>query len=74
MIRTERGFRLQVHRESLIRCIIGMFDISARPYVPEDIITFSVPMEKLARMVSNMEGSSLITNSWKRLHLLRPSA
>ena len=51
-----------------------MFDISARPYVPEDIITFSVPVEKLARMVSNMEGSFLITNSWKRLHLLRPSA
>lgn len=47
------------------RAIIGMFDISARPFVSPDEICFSVPMNKLATMVENMEESFLITNSWK---------
>ena len=54
------------------RGVIGMFDISARPYVGKDELTFSVPMKKFEGMVENMEESFLITNSWKtvqkRLH------
>ena len=47
------------------RAIIGMFDPSARPFVPADTLSFSVPMSKFKRMVSNMEESFLTTNSWK---------
>jgi len=47
------------------RAILGLFDISARPFVPENTLSFSVPMRKFERMVHNMEESFLTTNSWK---------
>jgi uncharacterized protein (DUF169 family) len=49
------------------RCIIGMFDISARPFVPKDVLTFSAPMKKFQTMVANMDESFLITHSWERV-------
>ncbi len=49
------------------RCVIGLFDISARPYVPPEVLTFSMPMSKFTRMVDNMEESFLITGSWKKI-------
>ncbi len=50
------------------RGVIGMFDVSARPYVPEDTLSFSVPMTKFRRMVNDMEESFLITQSWAKVH------
>ncbi len=47
------------------RCTLGMFDVSARPCVPENTLTFAVPFGRLVEMVANMEESFLITNSWK---------
>jgi hypothetical protein len=49
------------------RGVIGMFDISARPFVPPDVLTFSVPMAKLVRMIGNAEESFLITESWQKV-------
>jgi uncharacterized protein (DUF169 family) len=49
------------------RGVIGMFDPSARPFVPSGAITFSVPMKKFARMIDNMEDSFLITDTWKAI-------
>ncbi len=49
------------------RGILGMFDVSARPNVPENVLTFSVPMNKFATMVENMDESFLITESWKKV-------
>ena len=49
------------------RAVLGMFDVSARPYVSEDILTFSVPLSKFTTMVGNMEESFLITSSWDRV-------
>jgi uncharacterized protein (DUF169 family) len=49
------------------RCVIGMFDVSARPYVPSGILTFSAPMKKFEIMVSNMKESFLITPSWDKV-------
>jgi uncharacterized protein (DUF169 family) len=49
------------------RGVIGMFDVSARPFVPQNTLTFSVPMAKLARMINNMEESFLITPSWAKI-------
>jgi Uncharacterised ArCR, COG2043 len=49
------------------RAVIGLFDVSARPYVPPEVLTFSAPMNKFTRMVDNMEESFLITGSWKKI-------
>ena len=49
------------------RAVIGMFDPSARPYVPKDTLSFAVPMKRFVIMIGNMEDSFLITNTWKRL-------
>jgi uncharacterized protein (DUF169 family) len=49
------------------RGVIGMFDVSARPFVPQDRLTFSAPMKKFLSMIDNMEDSFLITPSWARI-------
>ena len=49
------------------RGVIGMFDVSARPYVPENMLTFSVPTKKFIRMIENMDESFLITPSWDKV-------
>jgi len=46
------------------RAIIGMFDPSARPCVPEDVLTFAIPMKKFINMIGYMEESFLITETW----------
>jgi hypothetical protein len=57
------------------RAVIGLFDISARPFVGADSLAFSVPMSKLTRMIENADESFLITKSWttvqKRLEKTR---
>ena len=50
-----------------LRCVIGMFDISARPYVHSDIQTFAVPMTKFTRMIDNIQESFLITPTWEKI-------
>jgi hypothetical protein len=49
------------------RAVLGMFDISARPFIPKTELSFSVPMQKFAAMVGDMEESFLTTNSWKMM-------
>lgn len=56
------------------RAVIGLFDVSARPFVPPDVLTFAAPMSKFARMVANMEESFLITPSWSKIQKrIKPS-
>jgi len=45
-----------------------MFDVSARPCVPENVLTFAVPMNKFVRMIDDMEESFLITASWAKVN------
>jgi len=47
------------------RGVVGMFDISARPFVPKNTLSFAAPMSKFVRMIENMEESFLITNTWR---------
>jgi uncharacterized protein (DUF169 family) len=47
--------------------IIGMFDISARPFVPANKLTFAVPFERFKQLIDYMEESFLITNSWDKI-------
>ena len=49
------------------RAVIGMFDVSARPCVPESVLTFSIPMVRFTKMISYMDESFLITDSWKKV-------
>ena len=49
------------------RAVIGMFDPSARPCVPEDVLTFAVPMKRFEKMTGYMEESFLITKTWSTL-------
>ena len=56
--------------------VIGMFDVSARPFVGGNILSFAVPFGKLTRMLDNAEESFLTTDSWatvrKRLASKKP--
>jgi hypothetical protein len=49
------------------KAVIGMFDVSARPYVPDDTLTFAVPMKRFEQMIGYMDESFLITDSWKQV-------
>jgi uncharacterized protein (DUF169 family) len=49
------------------KAVIGMFDVSARPFVPQNVLTFSAPLAKFSRMVDNMAESFLITPSWAKV-------
>jgi len=54
-------------RASHPRAVMGMFDVSARPFVARDVLTFAVPMAKFRLMVGNMDESFLITASWRKV-------
>jgi hypothetical protein len=58
---------LQEGRSPRPRAVIGTFDVSARPCVPADTLTFAVPIAKFARMVADMAESFLITPSWRKV-------
>lgn len=47
------------------RGVLGLFDPSARPFVPEGCLSFSVPVKKFIRMVNNMDESFLVTRPWE---------
>jgi hypothetical protein len=53
------------------RCVLGMFDISARPCIGENTLSFAAPFPKFVRMVENMSESFLETKSWKVLRRRR---
>lgn len=58
------------YQESLAarpRAVLGMFDVSARPFVPADRLTLAVPWRKFVSMGENMEESFLITGSWEQV-------
>lgn len=49
------------------RAVLRMFDVSARPFVRWDVLSFSVPMKKSVMMTGNMKESFLITQSWSKI-------
>ncbi|MEI7663550.1 MAG: DUF169 domain-containing protein [Bacteroidota bacterium] len=46
------------------KAVLGMFDPSARPCVPKDTLSFSIPIKKFETMVGNMDASFLVTDTW----------
>lgn len=61
-----RYVRLEDRREHP-RAVLGMFDVSARPTVPGDQLSFAVPYRRFEQMVENMDESFLITESWDKV-------
>jgi len=49
------------------RAILGMFDVSARPMVEKDILTFAMPYSLFLRLLEDVSGSFLETESWKKV-------
>lgn len=49
------------------RCVLGMFDISARPCVDKNELSFSIPLKRFRQLVCYMDESFLITDSWKKV-------
>lgn len=49
------------------RAVLGMFDLSARPYVSADILTLAIPWPKFTGMIENMDESFLITDGWEKI-------
>lgn len=47
------------------KAVVGMFDISARPFVGENELTFCVPISRFLEMADNMDESFLVTRSWQ---------
>jgi len=49
------------------RGVLGLFDVSARPYVQENILTFSLPYIRLIEITKYFDESFLTTHSWQKL-------
>jgi uncharacterized protein (DUF169 family) len=49
------------------KCILGMFDPSARPNVNANEFSFAIPFKRFEQMVANMEESFLITPTWEAM-------
>ncbi|MHB8110724.1 MAG: DUF169 domain-containing protein, partial [Syntrophorhabdaceae bacterium] len=49
------------------RCVVGMFDVSARMCVSAGALAFAAPFRKFVRMVGNMDESFLTTESWAKV-------
>jgi hypothetical protein len=49
------------------RAVLGMFDVSARPFVPSDVLTFALPMKRFEALVDYMDETFLTTEAWDRV-------
>ena len=56
------------------RPVLGMFDVSARPCMPPDMLTFTVPLKRFEAMAHNMDESFFITHSWQLVRDRLPQA
>jgi uncharacterized protein (DUF169 family) len=49
------------------RAVLGMFDVSARPMVEKEILTITMLYDIFLRLLENVSGSFLQTESWKKV-------
>jgi len=47
--------------------IVGMFDVSARPFVEPDILSLAMPKKMFQLLLDNQDDSFLITKSWEKI-------
>lgn len=58
--------RAQAHRAEP-RAILGMFDLSARPFVDPAVLSLAVPWVRFEQMANDMDASFLDTPGWRKL-------
>ena len=61
------GYPLAESRSKRPRCVLGMFDVSARHCIPDNTLTFTIPMKRLVEMLGNMDESFLTLEPWKEV-------
>ena len=61
------GYPLEQAALEKPRCVLGMFDVSARQHVGREELTFTIPMKRFAQLVGYMDESFLITKSWEKV-------
>lgn len=61
------GYPLEQAKSTQPRVVLGMFDVSARPHVGSDELTFTIPFSRFKQLVGYMDESFLITNSWQKV-------
>jgi hypothetical protein len=61
------GYPLKQAAMEKPRCVLGLFDVSARPHVGRDELSFTIPFQRFMQMVGFMDESFLITKSWEKL-------
>lgn len=61
------GYPVEQSKQERPRSVLGMFDVSARPHVGKDELTFSLPIQRLRQLVGYMDESFLITGSWQKV-------
>jgi len=54
-------------KRPLPRAVVGGIDISARPFMKPDQLTFAVPYARYQEMEGNVEGSFFGTKSWEKV-------
>lgn len=57
-------FAINENRANGKRCFLGMFDPSARPLVPENELTFTIPMSRFKVMLETMNDSALFQKAF----------
>ena len=57
-------FAINENRRNGNRCFLGMFDPSARPLVPENELTFTIPMSRFKEMLETMNDSGLFQKAF----------
>jgi uncharacterized protein (DUF169 family) len=56
-----------------VRAVVGMVDVSARPFVDPDILSFTVPFPMFQEMESHVEESFLHTHAWEKVKARIPN-
>jgi uncharacterized protein (DUF169 family) len=49
------------------QAILGLFDVSARPFVEPDLLTLAMPTKLFLSLLDNQDESFLITKSWQKV-------
>ncbi|HPN37663.1 MAG TPA: DUF169 domain-containing protein [Melioribacteraceae bacterium] len=49
------------------RAVIGLFDVTARPYVQKDILTFAIPFKRFVELINFFDESFLTTEAWSKI-------
>jgi hypothetical protein len=68
-----RGAGAVIRADHAARPAIGMIDISARPHVDPDILSFSIPFPLFEEMEGNVAGSFLEKDAWRKVAARLPA-